>query len=803
MNNEQLFDREIIPDSFTTIQEYTHPVTPMEEYHTSIKPEILVVSSFPPRTCGLASYTFDLVSSIEECYENNFNISICALQSDLHEFQYHVPPKFILNVNSKNSFVKTAFAINKDPSIKIIVVQHEFGLFHSKDQSIVSLLSNITKPIVIVFHTVLPKPNMRLLLEVQEIAKCVQQIVVMTNISKSILIDEYFLPENQVSIIEHGTHLITPKSKEQLKTLYHLRNKRVLMTFGLVSSNKGLETTIDSLPDVVKFFPDAVFLIVGKTHPNVVALEGEHYREMLEKKIKLKGLEENVVFVNEFVELSKLLDYLQLADIYLFTSVDPNQAVSGTFAYAVSCGCPIISTPIPHVKEFKDSINVSIVDFRSSSQLTKAIINLLENDELRENISTNNLIKMAPSAWPNIAIKYTKIIEKLVPEAFHFAFKLPPISLSHLIRLTTNYGIIQFSKIATPDLKSGYTLDDNARALLAVCQHYELLGQTHDLSLIRTYLMFIKDCMIRPGLLFNYINYEREFSFQNISENLEDSMGRAVWSLGYLVSIKNHLPNALVKIASDLLDSLNTHLDDVHSTRAMAFIIKGLYYQNNPVLDEKIEMFANRLKQMYIHESDSDWHWYESALTYGNGVLPEAMLCAYARTNDITFKVIAEESLEFLISKTFTSSRLKVISNKGWLDKNRRSNISLGGEQPIDVAYTVMALEKFYHDTGKSEFVTKAKMAFDWFLGNNHLGQVVYNHRTGGCYDGIEAKSINLNQGAESTVAYLLARLAMERLYLNQNWDSIPAELSSTYINEEGNTIERQLIASIDADYND
>lgn len=742
------------------------------EHHTvrkaglEAKPEVLFISSYPPRACGLATYTFDLIKSIEEQYRNTFKISICALQSEPDQFQYTRQPKYALNVSVKNSFRKTAFLINKDDSIKLVVVQHEFGLFYSADQSFLSFLELICKPVIIIFHTVLPRPDDHLLFTVQQIAGCVSEIVVMTHLSKSILMTDYQIAEGRISVIEHGTHLIAPKDKEKLKQKYDLPGSKVLMTFGLVNSNKGFETTIDALPEVVARFPDVVFLIVGKTHPNIVAQEGEVYRQMLEAKVALLGLERNVRFVNEYVELPVLLDYLQLTDVYLFTSVDPNQAVSGTFAYAVSCGCPIISTPIPHAKEFADRVSVSIVDFRSSEQLSKAIMGLLENDELRERVSVNNLIKMAPSAWQNVAMSYTRVFEKALPAVFNFSYKLPPISLTHLSRLTTSYGIIQFSKIASPDFTTGYTLDDNARALIVACQHYELTSNTDDLALINTYLMFIKDCMISNGLLFNYVTYQRQFSFQNISENLEDSTGRAIWAIGYLLSIKELLPRSVVSMANELFEALGQHLDQVHSTRAMAFIIKGLCYQDNLKNKEKITLFADRLTQMYRHEADENWKWFEDSLTYGNSLLPEAILCAYVATENPVYKKIALDSFDFLISKIFSDSRIRVITNKGWQKKNKSTNVTVGGEQPIDVAYTIMALEKFYEVFDNRKYLHKARIAFEWFLGNNHLGNMVYNPCTGGCYDGVEAEAMNLNQGAESTLGYLLARLSMERLNL-------------------------------------
>ena len=338
------------------------------------------------------------------------------------------------------------------------------------------------------------------------------------------------------------------------------------------------------------------------------------------------------------------------------------------------------------------------------------------------------------------------------------------INLSHIKKMTTGFGMVQFSKISIPDIHSGYTLDDNARALLAVCQHYELYRNENDLIYIHSYLQFIKHCMQPNGKFLNYFNDQKEFTLQNLYENLDDSNGRAIWALGYTSSIKEILPVNLTNEAENLLQIAIPHLECIHSTRAMAFIIKGLHYQNKKENIYLIEIFANRLVQMYKHEKTNEWFWFENYLTYANSLLPEAMLCAYISTNNETYKMIARESFGFLLSKFFVDGKINVISNKGWYIKGNLNKKAIGGEQPIEISYTIMALELFYHVFKKVEYKEKAMSAFNWFLGENHLHQIVYNPCTGGCYDGVEEYNVNINQGAESTLSYLLARLALERI---------------------------------------
>jgi len=747
----------------------------------TVLPEILFITSYPPRECGIATYSQDLISALNNQFSNTFSSSICALESDTEQHIYKQKPKRILNTDSRNSYAKAAFQINKDENIKLVVMQHEFGFFDKREAEFKLFFNSITKPIVFVFHTVLPNPDDSLNTKVKDIAAIASSIVVMTSNAAGILVNEYDVPDYKITVIPHGTHLVPPLERKKLKYKYQLSHRKVLSTFGLLGSSKSIETTLDALPSVIKSHPDVLFLVLGKTHPSVVKQDGESYRNMLEEKVKALHLENHVRFVNEYLQLPILLEYLQLSDIYLFTSKDPNQAVSGTFSYAVSCGCPVISTPIPHAKEVLGKRNGILIDFENPILLTDAILTLLNNETLRASISSNNLHQMASTAWQNSAIAHAQLFKKLTLGAIQLDYKIPVINLKHIKKMTTHFGMIQFCKMANPNLDSGYTLDDNARALIVLCQHYEMFQDKKDLDLVNTYLEFIKFCMLPNGLFLNYVNEKKQFTTQNVSENMDDSNGRAVWALGYVCSLTNVLPIHVTKEAEKLLALALSQVEKIHSTRAMAFIIKGLYYQNSEENKNLMTVIADRLVQMYRHEKTKNWHWFENYLTYGNSVLAEAMLCAYLRTNNPEYKTIANESFGFLLSEIFVDGNIKVISNKGWHMKDQKKETTLGGEQPIDVAYTIVALEKFYNTFQKDEYKLKAIIAFNWFLGANHLHQIIYNPRTGGCYDGLEESNVNLNQGAESTISYLMARLAIDKI--NNTKDEQTLAKNSLYLN--------------------
>jgi hypothetical protein len=340
--------------------------------------------------------------------------------------------------------------------------------------------------------------------------------------------------------------------------------------------------------------------------------------------------------------------------------------------------------------------------------------------------------------------------------------------------MTTGLGMIQFSDINRPDIESGYTLDDNARALIVLCQHYQLTGDVSDLKYIKIYFNFIQCCFRHDGRFLNYVDKDFQFTEQNKSENLEDACGRAIWALGFLLSIATQFPEAYHGIedrARFVFEEAVKQMEDVHSPRSMAFVIKGIYYyshaNDSKCMNNLVTKFTDRLVQMYRHEAKDHWNWFESYLTYGNAVLPQAMLMAYTITLNGDYRKIAKDAFDFLLLKIMTGNSIRVISNKKWLKSEDTLDKDFkGGEQPIDVAYTILALGFFHKIFPECGYGQKMKGAFNWFLGENPLKQTIYNPCTGGCYDGLELHNVNLNQGAESTLSYLMARMAFENVPL-------------------------------------
>ncbi|MCX6270930.1 MAG: glycosyltransferase [Bacteroidetes bacterium] len=727
--------------------------------------EILFITSYPPRECGIATYSQDLIGALNNKFNQSLQIKVCALESGEAGYQYPHEVKYVLKTSKAEEYNKLSLKINEDNSVKIVMVQHEFGFFRLQENVFLEFLDNLNKPVVIVFHTVLPNPDSQLKRKVENIAAACESIIVMTHHSCDILVNDYQVPRYKITVIAHGTHLVPHLSKDFLKNKYQLSGRKILTTFGLLSSGKSIETTIDALPAVVRQCPEVMFLVIGKTHPEVKKAEGEKYRQKLEELVELHSLEDHVLFINDYLALPDLLEYLQLTDIYVFSTNDPNQAVSGTFAYAMSCACPIISTPIPHAKEVLNEETGIIFDFCNSTKLSEGVIRLLSDEPLRRSISSNTLQNIVSTAWENSSVLHAVLFEKISDHSIILQYNLPEINLRHLKKMTTKTGIIQFSKISQPDIRSGYTLDDNARALIACCMYFKETSDTLIMHYIRIYFRFIKHCLTQEGVFLNYVDENRKFTSQNNASNLDDAHGRAIWALGYLVSLTELISEEIITEAKTVLEQSLVRVEYIHSTRAMAFAIKGLYYYQRVVQSERnvqlITTLANRLVQMFKHEAARKWEWFESYLTYANSILPEALLFAWLITSENIYKDVAISSLKFLLNQTFNRNGIEVVSNRKWLQKGQEAGHY--GEQPIDVAYTVMTLSQFYDVFKDKEYRLKMEIAFNWFLGSNRLHQIIYNPCTGGCYDGLEETHVNLNQGAESTVSYLMARFTMEK----------------------------------------
>lgn len=533
-------------------------------------------------------------------------------------------------------------------------------------------------------------------------------------------------------------------------------DKKILSTFGLLNSGKNIETTLDALVDVVKTNPEVLFLIIGKTHPNILRNEGEKYREVLQEKVKKLHLKNHVKFINEYVPLEELLEYLQLTDIYLFTSKNQEQAVSGTFSYALSCGCAMISTPIPHAVEILGNDAGVIVDFENASALAEALEKLLTDTALRAKIRLNSMLKIIPTTWENAAIAHGILFEKLSNETISLHFTKPAINLTHLKKLTTYFGIIQKAKINKPDPQSGYSLDDNALGLILMCQHYEITKDKNDLDYIDTYLNFIAFCQQNNGNFLNHVTLKHDFSEPQSKEIIDLSSGKAIWALGFLMALAAILPKTITTKAETIIQKALLKIENTVATQAVAYQIKGLCYYNSHEQSSAVQLLiktlADRLTQMYLNKAIIEWQWLNPTITFSDSIIPEALLCAYLETDEYIYKDIAKSAFDFLLLKTFIE-----------IPTGKKLSPFLYSEDPLEVSNMILALSKFYNYFKEESYLSKMNTAFNWFLGKNQVNQIIYNPSTGGCYEGIYNDSVNLNQGAQATISYTIAKLCMKK----------------------------------------
>ena len=738
---------------------------------------IVCLSTFPPRQCGIATFTADLTNAIDQMFGPSVKSKIVAMNlTEVSHFPY--PDKVILQISQprEEDYVNAANKLNQIDEVKLVNIQHEFGIFGGEYGShLLQFLKKLQKPIVTTLHTVLPAPDERMRNIVQAIMKYSKGIIVMTHSSREILKKDYGLDPDRIQVIPHGIHNVPYSTSEHAKSALGISGKLILSTFGLLNPGKGIEYVIEALPKVVAKFPNVQFFVIGVTHPVVLEQAGENYRNFLIKKVYELNLADYVSFYNTYLDLNDLFRFLEATDVYLSPSLNPNQTVSGTLSYALGSGHPVISTAFAQAKQDITSEVGILIDFKNPQAFTDAIIKLISNNELCSQMGKNAYFRTRHMAWENVALSYMKYFSQFVPELTLGQRKLPPIKLAHLAKLTDNFGIIQFAKLIEPDLSSGYTLDDNARALIVATLHYKKFRIHSSLKLASIYLNFLYRVAKPDGHFDNYVNSNRAIDEQkNLQENLEDANARGLYALA-LVSTTKQIPKRFRKQAHFFFEQSFRKNIAFSSPRAIAFYIKALNCLLSKWKEPKtlavLEYYCEQLMVLYEKSHSPDWEWFEHYLTYSNAILPEALILGYKITGERRYLEVSEKTLNFLIKHTFKDSMYIPFGQSGWFPKGKTRQYF--DQQPEDVAATVEVLNTMFQVTNGSTILSSpskdrkhykelANIAFNWFLGDNVLGQVVYDRTTGGCHDGIGEKFINLNQGAESTISYLLARLSFE-----------------------------------------
>ncbi|RZL69801.1 MAG: glycosyltransferase [Pedobacter sp.] len=733
--------------------------------------KIAYISTYPPRECGLATFNQNLVNalSLNSSYDAQNSFVVALNESDnLDEHAYPKEVKFVIRQQNQQDYLEAADFINNS-DIETCIIEHEFGIYGGNSGVfLLSFINRLKKPFITILHTVLKEPNFMQQTIIKEIALKSSKIVVMSKKAVLFLTSIYQIPQSSIKLIEHGVPDLEPILNNEVAQSELFRNRKVLFTFGLISRNKGLETMIKALPSIVAQHPDVLYVILGNTHPGVVKHNGEEYRDSLKALAKELGVENNIAFVNKFVSEEELHQYLTACYIYVTPYLNEAQITSGTLSYAIGAGAAVVSTPYWHAQELLADNRGKLFDFKNDEQLANVVNELLNDQNKHQQLKSNAYQYGLNLRWPAIGNVYMNVLEealfagqkplRIVPPIIDVE-GMPALNLSHISLLTDDTGIIQHARFGIPNLKEGYCIDDNARALIMALMAFEQDKNQKALKLIPVYLSFIQYMQREDGNFRNFLSFNRNYLDEVGSE---DSFGRTIWSLGYLINVAPN--NSYREFGRELFSHSVSHFKSLKYLRGQANTIIGVAYylkthHGDELLINEINTLANTLKQAYNINKDGEWHWFEDILTYDNAILPLALLHHYEATGNIESYKIAMESIEFLNNFSFENGYLNPVGNDGWMKKHGKNPIY--DQQAIETMAMVLLYAKTYEITKEEKYLNLMQVSYEWFLGKNSLHIPLYDFETHGCADGLQFNSVNRNQGAESTLAYFISHLAV------------------------------------------
>jgi glycosyltransferase involved in cell wall biosynthesis len=734
------------------------------------------VGNYLPRHCGIATYTTDLCETIAGEYGDT---SCIALPVNDIEAGYAYPPRVRFELAEKDidSYRRAADFLNIN-SVDLVCLQHEYGIFGGPAGShILALLRELRMPIVTTLHTVLQDPDPVQRRVLKEVASLSDRVVVMSERGVEFLQAIYEVPPEKIDLIPHGIPDVSFVDPSFHKDLFGVEGKMVLLSFGLLSPNKGIETVITALPEIVARYPDVVYIIVGATHPHVLRRDGETYRLSLQRLAQEQGVAGHVIFYNRFVSLEELIEFISAADIYITPYLNQAQITSGTLAYTLGAGKAVISTPYWYAEEMLADGRGALVPFSDPVALTEQVIDLLGNESKRHAMRKRAYLFGRGMIWPEVAKRYMESFERARAERRSFIPAgfvakpldqrpggLPPLKLDHLRNMTDDTGMLQHASFTIPNYHEGYSIDDNARALIVGTHLAELgLGTSEALALASRYLAFIAYAFNREtGRFRNFMDYQRNWLEESGSE---DSHGRTLWALGTVLG--RSITPSLQSVAGWLFEQALPAIIDTTSPRAWAFTLVGIHeylrrYDGDRRASQVRDELAGRLLTLYQSNRLDDWRWYEAELSYCNAVLSQAMLMCGQWIPNKAMTEAGLESLGWLADLQRTNAvggHFVPIGSDGFYERNgERARFD---QQPVEAQTMASACLEAYRSTGDERWRTEARYAFDWFLGRNDLNLPVYDPTTGGCRDGLHPDRVNENQGAESTLAFLQTLLEL------------------------------------------
>jgi len=740
---------------------------------------VAVVGNYLPRKCGIATFTTDLCDAIHAEYGATELLAL-PVNDTPEGYRYPERVRFELSEDCLASYRQAADFLNFS-NIDLVCLQHEYGIFGGPAGSnILELLRRIQMPVVTTLHTVLREPNPDQRRVMAEIAALSDRLIVMSRQSTEILQEVFHVPAGKIDLIPHGIPDLPFTDPNFYKDAFGTEGKIVLLTFGLLSPNKGIENVIKALPKILLRHSNVVYMISGVTHPHILRHEGDRYRESLQNLAKELKVADHVIFRNRFVSPHELVELIGAADIYVTPYKHKGQVVSGTLAYALSAGKAIISTPYLHAIELLDDDRGALVPFDDPGAIASKTIELLDNPTARHAMRKRAYLYSRDMVWNRVAQQYMGSFERVYnerlrnPRATFSAQntekaldRLPAMKLDHLFRMTDSTGIVEHAVFSVPNYPEGYSTDDNARALIVTTLMEELgvAAPAGSPDLASRYLAFLWLAFEPVTKRFrNILSYERQWQEP---EGSEDSHGRALWGLGTVLGRSKDA--GLRGAAGRLFELAIPAAVEFKSPRACAFALLGLQeyldsFAGDCAALSASEALANRLLQLYQAHQSADWKWFENVLAYSNARLPQALIRAGVRNSNEEMVAVGLEALDWLtaVQRCEARGHFVPIGSQGFHSK--RAEKARFDQQPVEACAVVSACLQAYRATGKGRWRKEAWSAFNWFLGDNDLQVALYDPSTGGCRDGLHPDRANENQGAESTLSFLMALLEMRKL---------------------------------------
>jgi len=737
--------------------------------------KIACIGNYVPRHCGIATFTRDLVEAMVKNTakkDRQAEVYVVAMNDLNQTYDYPEVVTYTIRQDHQRDYIKAVKYINFSEA-DICLLQHEFGIFGGDDGLyILSLVQRLRIPLVVTFHTVLEKPSYNQKVIMQKIAKRAEKIVVMSNLAIDFLTDIYLVPKEKIQLIEHGVPDFSYMKRKEYKRLLKLEDRKSLLTFGLLSKGKGIETVINALPQVMEKYPDILYIILGRTHPAAIRASGEEYRNYLKRLVEKYRIRDKVYFFDRYVSNEELFGYLKAVDVYITPYMNKAQITSGTLAYAIGAGAPAISTPYWHARELLAEGKGKLYNFGDSKALADILIELFDDPTQLKELSKKAYQAGRRTLWPEIGARYLELLSASIPAVISYEVKdnapidplvLPKFKLDHILRLTDKTGILQHATFGIPDFKEGYCLDDNSRALLMAVMAYRQKKSSQALDLIPIYLSNINYMQNTDGSFKNLLSYSRQFIEE---EDSGDSFGRTIWALGYLLRFPPK--DAYFQMANAVFAKARPHFEKLTSLRDSANTIVGIcHYLHRFPTDEDMKKIllrlTGRIVSQYRQEKTGDWHWFEPKLSYDNAIIPLALFHSIEMTGAEDTLQVAKESLVFLEKLCFKNGYLSLIGNKHWFERGGEQHRF--AQQPIDAMSMVQAAYQAFVVTNDPQYIQLMSSSFMWFLGENDMNIPLYDFETNGCFDGLEQHGVNKNQGTESTLAYLISHLTVLLAY--------------------------------------